>query len=97
MEREQKHRVQEKPGIEGFAALPMAASHIPGKNLCFLVTRATNEKYGQMKKYGQMNDGTSEQNETRAGPSEKTSARTEEDREMWRSLMKTATKSKEKK
>ena len=34
-----------------------------------------------------MNDGTSEQNERRAGPSEKTSGRTEEDREMWRSLV----------
>ena len=29
------------PGIGGVAALPPAASQIPGKYLCFLVTRAT--------------------------------------------------------
>ena len=32
---------KQRPGIGGVAALPPAASQIPGKYLCFLVTRAT--------------------------------------------------------
>ena len=32
---------KQRPGVGGVAALPPAASQIPGKNLCFLVTRAT--------------------------------------------------------
>ena len=32
---------KQRPSIGGLAALPPAASQIPGKYLCFLVTRAT--------------------------------------------------------
>ena len=32
---------KQRPGIGGVAALPLAASQIPGKYLCFLVARAT--------------------------------------------------------
>ena len=32
---------KQRPGIGGVAAIPPTASHIPGKYLCFLVTRAT--------------------------------------------------------
>ena len=32
---------KQRPGIGGVAALPPAASEIPGKYLCFLVTKAT--------------------------------------------------------
>ena len=34
----------QRPGIGGVAALPAAASQIPEKNLCFLVTRATEKQ-----------------------------------------------------
>ena len=36
--------MKQRPGIGGVAALPPGASQIPGKYLCFLVTRATAEK-----------------------------------------------------
>ena len=36
---------KQKPGIGGVAALPPAASQIPGKDLCFLVTRATEKRH----------------------------------------------------
>ena len=36
---------QQRPGIGGIEALPPAASQIPGKNLCFLVTRATDKRH----------------------------------------------------
>ena len=36
---------KQRPGIGGVAALPPAASHTPGKYLCFLVTRATEKRY----------------------------------------------------
>ena len=36
---------KQRPGIGGVAALPPAASQIPGKYLCFLVTRATEKRY----------------------------------------------------
>ena len=35
----------QKPGIGGVAALPPAASQIPGKYLCILVTRATEKRH----------------------------------------------------
>ena len=35
---------KQRPGIGGVAALPPAASQIPGKFLCFLVTRATEKQ-----------------------------------------------------
>ena len=35
---------KQRPGIGGVAALPPAASQIPGKYLCFLGTRATSRK-----------------------------------------------------
>ena len=34
-----------RPGIGGVAALPPVASQIPGKYLCFLVTRATEKRH----------------------------------------------------
>ena len=34
-----------RPGIRGVAALPPAASQIPGKYLCFLVTRAMEKRH----------------------------------------------------
>ena len=40
-ERIQKLLWSQRPGIGGVATLPSAASQIPGKLLCFLVTRAT--------------------------------------------------------
>ena len=36
---------KQRPGIGVVAALPPAASHIPGKYLCFLVTRATEKRH----------------------------------------------------
>ena len=36
---------KQRPGIGGVAALPPAASQIPGKYLCFLVTRATEKQH----------------------------------------------------
>ena len=36
---------KQSPGIGGVAALPPAASQIPGKYLCFLVTRATEKQH----------------------------------------------------
>ena len=36
---------KKRPGIGGVAALPPAASQIPGKYLCFLVTRATEKQH----------------------------------------------------
>ena len=36
---------KQRPGIGGIAALPPAASQIPGKYLCFLVTRATEKRH----------------------------------------------------
>ena len=33
------------PGIGGVAALPPTASQLPGKYLCFLVTRATEKRH----------------------------------------------------
>ena len=36
---------KQRPGIGGAAALPPAASQIPGKYLCFLVTRATEKRH----------------------------------------------------
>ena len=36
---------KQRPGIGGVAALPPAASQIPGKYLCFLVTRATEKRH----------------------------------------------------
>ena len=36
---------KQRPGVGGVAALPPAASQIPGKNLCFLVTRATEKQH----------------------------------------------------
>ena len=36
---------KQTPGIGGVAALPPAASQIPGKYLCFLVTRATEKQH----------------------------------------------------
>ena len=36
---------KQRPGIGGVAALPPAASLIPGKYLCFLVTRATEKQH----------------------------------------------------
>ena len=36
---------RQRPGVEGVAALPPAASQIPGKYLCFLVTRATEKQH----------------------------------------------------
>ena len=36
---------KQRPGIEGVAAVPPAASQIPGKYLCFLVTRATEKQH----------------------------------------------------
>ena len=36
---------KQRPGIGGVAALPSAASQIPGKYLCFLVTRTTGKRH----------------------------------------------------
>ena len=36
---------KQRPGIRDVAALPSAASQIPGKYLCFLVTRATEKQH----------------------------------------------------
>ena len=36
---------KQRPGVGGVAALPLAASQIPGKYLCFLVTRATEKQH----------------------------------------------------
>ena len=36
---------KQRPGIGGVAALPPAASQIPGKYLCFLMTRATEKQH----------------------------------------------------
>ena len=36
---------KQRPGIGGVAALPPASSHIPGKYLCFLMTRATEKRH----------------------------------------------------
>ena len=36
---------KQRPGIGGLAALPPAASQIPGKYLCFLMTRATEKRH----------------------------------------------------
>ena len=36
---------KQRPGIGGVAALPPAASQIPRKYLCFLVTRATEKQH----------------------------------------------------
>ena len=36
---------KQTPGIEGVAGLPPAASQIPGKYLCFRVTRATEKQH----------------------------------------------------
>ena len=36
---------KQRPGAGGVAALPPAASQIPGKYLCFLVTRATEKRH----------------------------------------------------
>ena len=36
---------KQRPGIGGVAALPPAVSQIPGKYLCFLVTRATEKQH----------------------------------------------------
>ena len=36
---------KQRPGIGGVAALPPAASQIPGKYLCFLVARATEKRH----------------------------------------------------
>ena len=36
---------KQRPGVGGVAALPPAASPIPGKYLCFLVTRATEKQH----------------------------------------------------
>ena len=36
---------KQRPGIGGVAALPPAASKIPGKYLCFLMTRATEKRH----------------------------------------------------
>ena len=36
---------KQRPGIGGVAALPPAASQIPGKYLCFLVTKATEKRH----------------------------------------------------
>ena len=36
---------KQRPGVGGVAALPPAASQIPGKYLCFLVTRATEKRH----------------------------------------------------
>ena len=36
---------KQRPGIGGVAALPPAKSQIPGKCLCFLVTRATEKRH----------------------------------------------------
>ena len=36
---------KQRPGIGGVAALPPAASQIPGMYLCFLVTRATEKRH----------------------------------------------------
>ena len=36
---------KQRPGIGGVAALPPAESQIPGKYLCFLVTRATEKRH----------------------------------------------------
>ena len=41
---------KQRPGIGGVAALPPAASQIPGKYLCFLVTRATEKRHVDPKK-----------------------------------------------
>ena len=36
---------KQQPGVGGVAALPPAASQIPGRYLCFLVTRATEKQH----------------------------------------------------
>ena len=36
---------KQRPGIGGVAALPLAASQMPGKYLCFLVTRAKEKRH----------------------------------------------------
>ena len=36
---------KQRPGVGGIAALPPTASQIPGKYLCFLVTRATEKQH----------------------------------------------------
>ena len=36
---------KQRPGVGGGAGLPLAASQIPGKYLCFLVTRATEKQH----------------------------------------------------
>ena len=36
---------KQRPGIGGVAALPPAASQIPGKHPCFLVARATEKQH----------------------------------------------------
>ena len=36
---------KQRPGVEGEAALPPAASQIPGKYLCILVMRATEKQH----------------------------------------------------
>ena len=37
--------LKQRPGVGGLAALPPAASQIPEKYLCFLVTRATEKRH----------------------------------------------------
>ena len=36
---------KQRPGVRGVAALPQAASQIPGNYLCFFVTRATEKRH----------------------------------------------------
>ena len=36
---------KQRPGIKGVAVLPPVASQIPGKYLCFLVTRVTEKRH----------------------------------------------------
>ena len=36
---------KQRPGVAGMIALPPIASQIPGKNLCFLVTKATDRQH----------------------------------------------------
>ena len=36
---------KQRPGVGGIKALPPVASHIPGKYLCFLVTKANDKQH----------------------------------------------------
>ena len=59
---------KQRPGIGGVAALPSAASQIPGKYLCFLVTRATEKTVQVTPQVMRMLGGLLEREVTRDDP-----------------------------